>query len=527
MPPKTTYIRPKLMNIYGSIWYCTRDNKGEKGIVEFDTNTNTIVNIISYSSNLLPLKEFSCCHKQYIIYIIDGLCGKLIIFDTKSRQFTESIKIPKCGGKTNSLIFHEKVHIFGGNGCNYHLIFDPSNKQIKISTDEHLLAGMYNENILVYSNQIIRFAGYDSKSKTRFSRFMVCDELKANDIDNNQYLWIDKPNYKLNQQVSGCGCILYCDHLIRFGGKTWRGSYTNTIHILNLNNNTTSPTNNQWRQLDVQCPQKSCYHAVLLTECETIHLIRLSADDKPKHFSIEISKLLGDYYHVIKLNKEKIDNKKIFDMIQAENRKIEQDLVASKLLNDKYFTQIRQFQQEKEETEKKMASGDTLQNELISMQNKMNYFTQKYNQNPTILINMELCIIKNCELSCKSLLKQFQHVKEHIIINKSKLPDVTKYKKWDINMTMTWIESLDDGKYKQYCHALRKGFESDCISSSSLPDLTASDLRTDPFKIKSFIDRKNLVGHFKSLQVSHKDYPIADTNEHNEEEETHHICNRT
>ena len=47
-------------------------------------------------------------------------------------------------------------------------------------------------------------------------------------------------------------------------------------------------------------------------------------------------------------------------------------------------------------------------------------------------------------------------------------PDVEQYKIWDLNTTMMWIKSLEDGRFANYCEVSRKGFESEDICAKAL-----------------------------------------------------------
>ena len=82
---------------------------------------------------------------------------------------------------------------------------------------------------------------------------------------------------------------------------------------------------------------------------------------------------------------------------------------------------------------------------------------------------------------------------------------------------MIWIKSLDGGKFVKYEGVLRKGFESDGIPASELPNIVAADLAVLPFEIRSFMDRKKLAQYFKSL----KQNDIAPQNEEGTETEYH------
>ena len=100
------------------------------------------------------------------------------------------------------------------------------------------------------------------------------------------------------------------------------------------------------------------------------------------------------------------------------------------------------------------------------------------------------------------------------------MPDVSIYKEWSIDTVITWIKSLDGGKYSKYCDILRQGFISDGIPFSELPNLEHADLRMEPFKITSFADGDSLIHHFKSLQIY-----IPHTDADIDEEGNKYFCN--
>ena len=82
--------------------------------------------------------------------------------------------------------------------------------------------------------------------------------------------------------------------------------------------------------------------------------------------------------------------------------------------------------------------------------------------------------------------------------------DLSVYKSWDINTTMKWIKSLNNGKFTKYLDILREGFQMNCVKAADLPDLEQYDLSIEPFNIKIFGDRKKLCQHFQSLRRNDK-----------------------
>ena len=101
------------------------------------------------------------------------------------------------------------------------------------------------------------------------------------------------------------------------------------------------------------------------------------------------------------------------------------------------------------------------------------------------IISMEKCLDKLNDMKCYM-----------IMLNK---PDIGKYQEWDIEICMKWIQLLDNGRFIKYIDVLRNGFMSDGVKCKLLPEMTASDLRNEPFGIKDFQDRTDLIKYFKSL----------------------------
>eukprot|EP01084_Bolivina_argentea_P257589 434024_1 len=166
--------------------------------------------------------------------------------------------------------------------------------------------------------------------------------------------------------------------------------------------------------------------------------------------------------------------------------------------------QIKPGQNERHIQSVQINNSNSLQQDLVFLEDKISEFCMKYDRNTLAKIyktnprslNVEENI-NNTELSCKWLAQQLKDINKYIVTVTQ--PQLHKYKQWDIDTTMTWIKSLDNGKYKKYCDVLRKGFESDRITAVDLPNIGQSDLATTPFDIREFKDRKRLAQHFKFL----------------------------
>eukprot|EP01084_Bolivina_argentea_P006422 12184_1 len=85
------------------------------------------------------------------------------------------------------------------------------------------------------------------------------------------------------------------------------------------------------------------------------------------------------------------------------------------------------------------------------------------------------------------------------------VPRKADYKTWTVDDIILWCKSLDNGQFMKHLGALRQGFiESSIRTGELLPDLSVGDLSVTPFNIKSFADKRALIGHFKTLP-SHED----------------------
>merc|ERR1711971_616905 len=146
-----------------------------------------------------------------------------------------------------------------------------------------------------------------------------------------------------------------------------------------------------------------------------------------------------------------------------------------------------------------------LKEDLQYLEQKMSDFSMKYDENTLLKLyendpeslNIEQNI-KSTEMSAKWLNNQLKNIKK--FCNSVTRPHMNEYKEWNMNMTMTWIKSLDNGYFIKYAETLRRAFESDGIKAADLPYIGQADLATTPFEIRSFKDRKTLADHFKVLE---------------------------
>ena len=120
--PQTCFIYEQLIIIGQSFWYSTTYSCGENGMVEYCTVSNQIKQIINYPKNIKPLGH-CLCESNGNIYIIDGENGQIILFNAKTKQFSQTIQIPKIGRFPSCMAMNDNIHIFHGKTNRKHLIY--------------------------------------------------------------------------------------------------------------------------------------------------------------------------------------------------------------------------------------------------------------------------------------------------------------------------------------------------------------------------------------------------------------------
>lgn len=81
-------------------------------------------------------------------------------------------------------------------------------------------------------------------------------------------------------------------------------------------------------------------------------------------------------------------------------------------------------------------------------------------------------------------------------------PNPALYTQWNVNQMISWIVNLENGRFKGYINALRKGFIEGEMNGDDLPTVEAKDLSDPPFNIKRFRDKKDLAKYFQDLATS-------------------------
>eukprot|EP01084_Bolivina_argentea_P120401 213407_1 len=188
--------------------------------------------------------------------------------------------------------------------------------------------------------------------------------------------------------------------------------------------------------------------------------------------------------HLQTLQKEEEEKKSI---IESENN-IKETIVVGKQSQIKY-------------------DKSKMEQILIDLENEIKKFKQYYSVNriehlSENELNEYRNISNDISIFSNEFNKHIQDISVCILNNKSlkNLADEKNYKLWNLNEIMIWIETIENGRFAMYSNILRNGFEqSQILNGKYLPDLTRNDLGTQPFNIKSFPDKRDLINQFKSL----------------------------
>ena len=277
--PETDLIQDKVVLIEEtqSLWYSTHSGQGENGMVEYDYNNNELKQIVKYPKNIY-LKGHCCCTFDNKIYIIDSKVGKIYLFNPSTKQFKKLINIDKLGPLASCEGINNEIHIIGGTWNKKHFIYSINNNTIHTINNTINKTKIFCISMLKYQDKLIQFGGYDNDNDEYLDRFCSYSIMQQNK-------WTLKPQFKLKQPLLDCGCIIYKNYILTFGGQTVNGECIDKIYLLHLKNN------NGWIEIkEFQCPIKSCYRAVLDTNG---HAHLFTYVNKEMHYSIDIKPILG------------------------------------------------------------------------------------------------------------------------------------------------------------------------------------------------------------------------------------------
>eukprot|EP01084_Bolivina_argentea_P056980 104187_1 len=201
-------IIAQIANVGDSLWVSTNYDQGEKGMVEYCTKTNKIIQIVKYTHNIQPI-DHSVCQHENNIYIIDGVNSQIILFNPFTKQFTIKNKLPKLGGGICCVEFNNYIHIFNGQTNIKHIIYSINDNTIKSVNDSITTHNIIFVCTLHYNQRIIRFGGWNYGTNKYMDRFIISSPIKYNNLNNIE--WTENINYKLPLRVVDCGFVLYKD----------------------------------------------------------------------------------------------------------------------------------------------------------------------------------------------------------------------------------------------------------------------------------------------------------------------------
>ena len=125
--------------------------------------------------------------------------------------------------------------------------------------------------------------------------------------------------------------------------------------------------------------------------------------------------------------------------------------------------------------------------------------------------------LKQCENALDTAVASIESVFRELSV-----PNTAHYAQQTVNQMISWIKSLENGRFNDYVDALRKGFIEGQMNVEDVLSAETKDLSDAPFNIKRFRDKNNLATYFQSLSVD-KEQGHADEYE-NDKEQDHCLC---
>ena len=345
---QTCCVQPNLVRIKSSVWISTYYDKGEEGLIEFDTRSNQIINIIKYPRALKCAGHSLCAHKE-IIYIIDGQNGEIWSFDPTAEanlMFVKKSDIPTLGPLTNCFVREDRIHLMNGvhNKENRTFIYDIlSNRFAKANAvDGYLKIG---QSVAFKDDQCIRIGGCDVNF-TKWSKLCSVGKINQFGID-----W-GRDMHLLPVGLAGCGLLWYKEFVLVFGGRIGTSSWSDAIYFYDTNNKA------PWKKVEnLRCPLKCTCIAHLFDE--NVHLIAQVSATKGKHFMIAMTAIMNQ----IKAENEEYDEKEC-DELNERNKTLQSE-------NASLLVQLESAQRENDEIKKELNAS---RNEIMKMREQLKEF---------------------------------------------------------------------------------------------------------------------------------------------------------
>eukprot|EP01083_Nonionella_stella_P015938 44583_1 len=118
--------------------------------------------------------------------------------------------------------------------------------------------------------------------------------------------------------------------------------------------------------------------------------------------------------------------------------------------------------------------------------------------NPTSTLNDLEKMMETLQSFEQCIAETKESIEKHVSLNHN---DPSKYKEWNLDIIMKWIENLENGRYVKYSTVLQHGFMRLGITKGEyLPDLKPYQLTQEPFKIVSYRDKLDIVKQFQGLE---------------------------
>ena len=280
------------------------------GLVEFHSDSHTVSSKYRYPTPFIKEGWYgsviTCKYKGDSIVVIDGLRCIGIVFNTKTRKFSDIFSFQNEFGCYSSCVaIGDYIHIFHGNGTGNDVVYSLTDKSSRIIKDKHvaktgqtlyeipviktndcyqstnklLISGFArNQNgrhiplVIVnliskfYKFELFKFGGLDLHDGQCVDSFYI-GSLENGD-PSKPIQWRLVSQYKLNHPLGAFGYIQYGPFIVTFGGVSDDESSncrTDDIYILDLRRDC------GWIRSPIKCPQKAKYHAVLDSK-QRIHL---------------------------------------------------------------------------------------------------------------------------------------------------------------------------------------------------------------------------------------------------------------
>ena len=267
----------------------------------------------------------TCKYKDDSIVVIDGRRSCGIVFNTKTREFSDIFSFQgEFGHYSSCVTVGDYVHVFHGNGTGEYTVYSLTDKSSQIfkddytaeprnslydvpvikttdcyqSTNKWLISGFTrNQNgghipsVIVdliskfYNFELFKFGGLDLHDGQCVDSFYIGS---LNDGDPSKPIqWTLAPEFRLKHPLRAFGYIQYGNFIVTFGGINGdrrTGVDTDDIYVLDLRKEC------GWVRSSITCPQKDYYHAVLDKE-RRIHL-NARTYGRQNHYCMDIEQII-------------------------------------------------------------------------------------------------------------------------------------------------------------------------------------------------------------------------------------------